>query len=239
MAIDNRTAVSDSGFFVRQDTAVDPAATRTGRPIRVLAADDHPLFLRALGLTIQASPALKLVAVAEDGVQALAKAQEYRPDVTVLDMRMPELDGREVLTQLRRSGLPTRTLFLSEYVADEVVQRALRGGDCGFMPKSATGAEICAAIIMLARGEPVDPGSIASQFSARRGERGRRYLHLTPREMGIVELMADGGTAQVIADRLNLALPTVKTHIQHVYLKLGVNGRGAAIAEAMRRGLLT
>ncbi len=140
-------------------------------------------------------------------------------------MRMPRLDGRELVRRVSQSELATRVLFVSEYHGGELVLQALTAGGAGYLSKSAGAVEICSAIVAIARGDAVLPSDIGT--------------HLTARELGVLELIAEGESANIIVQRLHLAVPTVKTHIQNLYAKLGVNDRGSAVAEAMRRGVLS
>jgi two-component system nitrate/nitrite response regulator NarL len=206
--------------------------------IRVVVADDHPLFLGALKRTIESSDALTLLGGASDGQEALDMIRRHRPDVAVLDMRMPKLDGREVMRRLREEQPVTRVLFISEYIGGELVLQALTAGAAGYLPKSSTPDEICDAIVRISRGESVLPAEIGTGLAGTLRDRGHSGTHLTARELGVLELIAEGESANMIADRLHLAVPTVKSHIQNLYAKLGVNDRGAAVAEAMRRGLI-
>jgi two-component system nitrate/nitrite response regulator NarL len=206
--------------------------------ISVVVADDHPLFRAALAEIIGSNPRLQVVATASDGQEALDQIRLHSPDVAVLDMRMPRLDGREVMRRLRQSELQTRVLFVSEYHGGEVVLQALTAGAAGYLSKSATGAEICSSIEKIAGGDAVLPSDIGTDLASTLRERGHSGTHLTARELEVLGLIAEGESANVIARRLDLAVPTVKTHLQNLYAKLGVNDRGAAVAEAMRRGLL-
>jgi len=208
-------------------------------PVRVVVADDHPLYLEALSQTIERRDGLMLVATATDGEGALEIVRSHKPDVAVLDMRMPKLDGREVVRRLRETEPATRVLFISEYSGGELVLQALTAGAAGYLPKSASGDEICAAIARISRGESVLPAEIGNELAGTLRERGSIGTHLTAREINVLELIAEGEPATMIAERLHLAVPTVKSHIQNLYAKLGVNDRGAAVAEAMRRGLLS
>jgi two-component system, NarL family, nitrate/nitrite response regulator NarL len=207
--------------------------------VRVVVADDHPLFLGALSRTIEACSALTLLAGGRDGQEALDMIRLHRPDVAVLDMRMPRLDGREVMRRLREDQPVTRVLFISEYIGGELVLQALTAGAAGYLPKSSSPEEICDAIIRIARGESVLPAEIGTELAGTLRDRGQSGMHLTARELGVLALIAEGESANMIADRLHLAVPTVKSHIQNLYAKLGVNDRGAAVAEAMRRGLIS
>jgi two-component system nitrate/nitrite response regulator NarL len=208
-------------------------------PITVVVADDHPLFLRALGETVQSCGGMKLLASAADGQQALDMVQRHRPDVVVLDMRMPKLDGREVMRRVRASEPDTRVLFISEYHGGELVLQALTAGAAGYLPKSASPEEICEAIFKISRGESVLPSEVGTELAGTLRDRGYAGTHLTARELNVLALIAEGESANMIAERLHLAVPTVKSHIQNLYAKLGVNDRGAAVAEAMRRGLMS
>ena len=116
--------------------------------------------------------------------------------------------------------------------------QALTAGGAGYLSKAATGEQICAAIATIAGGDAVLPSDIGTELASTLRERGETGTRLTGRELDVLELIAEGASAGVIAERLTAAVPTVKTHIQNLYAKLGVNDRGAAVAEAMRRGLL-
>jgi two-component system nitrate/nitrite response regulator NarL len=215
-----------------------PKSNPSGR-VTVVIADDHPLFRAALTETIASSDKLEVVATASDGQEALEMIRDHSPDVAVLDMRMPRLDGREVVRRVRQAELPTRVLFVSEYHGGELVLQALTAGGAGYLPKSASAAEICDSIVRIANGDAVLPSEIGNDLASTLRERGDTGTRLTARELGVLELIAEGESANIIAQRLHLAVPTVKTHIQNLYAKLGVNDRGAAVAEAMRRGLLS
>jgi two-component system nitrate/nitrite response regulator NarL len=208
-------------------------------PVSVIVADDHPLFLRALSETVASCAGLELVASAANGQDALDLVLAHQPDVAVLDMRMPKLDGREVMRRLREAQPDTRVLFISEYHGGELVLQALTAGAAGYLPKSASPDEICDAIIRISRGESVLPSQIGTELAGTLRDRGYSGTHLTARELSVLELIAEGESANMIADRLHLAVPTVKSHIQNLYAKLGVNDRGAAVAEAMRRGIIS
>ena len=220
-----------------------PAAAITapvaGDRVTVIVADDHPLFRAALTETIASSDELEVVATASDGQEALELIRLHEPAVAVLDMRMPRLDGREVVRRLRQTDITTRVLFVSEYHGGELVLQALTAGGAGYLSKAASADEICSSIVRIARGDAVLPSDIGTDLASTLRERGDTGTRLTARELGVLELIAEGESANVIAQRLHLAVPTVKTHIQNLYAKLGVNDRGAAVAEAMRRGLLT
>jgi two-component system nitrate/nitrite response regulator NarL len=208
------------------------------RPISVVVADDHPLYREALREAIEANRGLQLLAVAGDGEQALETIMRLEPDVALLDMRMPGLHGKDVAYRLRQREVSTRVLFISEYHAGDLVLQAFTAGGVGYLAKTATIEEIYTAIELVATGEAVLPSDVGGDLASALSMPGTSAARLSAREQCVLELLADGDTATAIAERLHLAVPTVKTHIQNLYAKLGVGNRGAAVAEAMRRGLV-
>ncbi len=207
--------------------------------IRVVIADDHPLYRTGLVDTVKRRPELELVGQADDGTAALEKIRTLTPDVCVLDVKMPGLSGVEVLKALEREGLDTRVVFVSAYFDSDVVYGALGSGASGYLSKDSTGEEICDALVAASRGATTlgsdVQAAVALEIRRRSGDQERL---LTPREDEILRLTADGMSAPDIARKLHLGATTVKTHLQRVYEKLGVSDRAAAVAEAMRRGIL-
>jgi two-component system, NarL family, nitrate/nitrite response regulator NarL len=211
----------------------------TGSPVRVLVADNHPLYREAVATAIRRTPGLDLVAEECDGRRALHALREIEPDVALLDMRMPELDGLQVLNALVREGLRTRVVFLSAHTDGGTVYAAVGAGASGYLSKDAAADAVCDAVAVVARGGTVLPpeaqDGIAAEIRSRAGD--ERPL-LTPREQEVLKLAADGCSAPEMAKRLHLSQGTIKSHLQHLYQRLGVSDRAAAVAEAMRRGLL-
>jgi two-component system nitrate/nitrite response regulator NarL len=207
--------------------------------IRVLIADDHPLYRTGLVDTVKRRPELELVAQAEDGAAALDGIRSSDPDVCVLDVKMPGLGGVEVLKTLEREGADVRVVFVSAYYDSDVVYGALGSGAAGYLSKDATGDEICDALVAASHGRTTlgadVQAAVAREIRRRSGDEERL---LTPREDQILRMTADGMSAPDIARCLHLGATTVKTHLQRVYEKLGVSDRAAAVAEAMRRGIL-
>ncbi len=205
----------------------------------MLVADDHPLFREALADTIDQRPELELLAKVASGREALSTIRGTTPEVAVLDMKMPELDGMEVVDAVTRDELPTRVLLLSAFVDSALAYRALGAGAAGYLSKDSTGEHICEAILAVARGETVlDPEVQAGVAREIRMRAEDERPALTPREREILRLTADGCSAPQIAEQLYLSPTTVRTHLQHLYEKLGVSDRAAAVAEAMRQRLL-
>jgi two-component system, NarL family, nitrate/nitrite response regulator NarL len=207
---------------------------------RVLVADDHPMYRHGLVDTIRRRPELELVGTAEEGRDALARIKELAPDVALLDVQMPGLGGLDVLRAIERDGLPAKVLFVSAFFDSEIVYAALAGGAAGYLSKDSSGGQICDSIAAIARGQTVlgPEVQIALAREIRRRSPDGEAALLTPREREILSLTANGLGASEIAGRLHLGTTTVKTHLQRAYEKLGVSDRAAAVAEAMRRGLL-
>jgi len=206
---------------------------------RVVIADDHPLFRDGLARRIKERPELELIGEASDGLAALDAIRELRPDVAVLDIKMPGLDGLRVAAAVARDELQTRVVIMSAYVESAVVFKALAAGARAFLSKDADRRDVCETIIAVARGEVVLPPTVHSglveQIRARAGE---DQPSLTAREREVLALIAGGASAPQIGRRLHLSTGTVKTHLSNLYEKLGVSDRAAAVAEAMRRGML-
>ena len=207
---------------------------------RVLIADDHPLFREAIARVIADHQELELVAEATDGKDALAKIRELSPDVAVIDVRMPGLNGSDVLVALRENGLATRVVFLSAFLDSKTVYDAVAAGASAYLSKEADSAEIVRAIWAAARGEtilgPEVQTGLAEQIRLR--EESDARPRLSEREHEVLRLIAQGLSAPEIGERIHLSTATVKTHLQHLYEKLGVSERAAAVAEGMRRGLV-
>jgi two-component system nitrate/nitrite response regulator NarL len=212
---------------------------RQKRRISVLIADDHPVFRQGLVDAIQGRPELELAGQADNGKSALAEIQRLEPDVAVIDMKMPGLDGMEVMKAVVDDELKTRVLFLTGFLEGAIAYEAVEAGARGYISKDSSSDVICDAIAAVASGEVVMGAEI--QNSIAQEIRRRAPVEKSPlseREREIVELTADGHSVADIAERLYLSPATVKTHLQRVYQKLGVSDRAAAVAEAMRRGLV-
>jgi two-component system, NarL family, nitrate/nitrite response regulator NarL len=209
------------------------------RRVRVLAADSHPLYRDALSRAIKERPELELVGHARDGREALAAIGTEQPDVAVLDRSLGGLTGEQILNAIGRDSLPTRVVMIAAEPDPGLVYTAIANGAAGYLTKDADARELCEAISAVARGKTVLAPQLQTGIA---GEIRLRAVDerpfLSDREREILKLVAEGMSAPQIGRRLHLATATVKTHLHHLYEKLGVGERAAAVAEAMRRGLL-
>lgn len=205
----------------------------------VVVADDHPVYREGLTRAIGQRADLELVGEASDGRAALDTIKDLRPAVALLDVKMPGLDGLQVLHAIRRDDLRTAVVLVSAHAAEDLVYQSIAGGASGFVGKQADRDEICDTVAAAARGEvrlpPEIQGQLVRQIQLRAENDAPR---LTTREREVLTMIADGLSAPDIAERLTLSPATVKSHLQTLYEKLDVNDRAAAVATAMRAGLL-
>jgi two-component system nitrate/nitrite response regulator NarL len=207
--------------------------------VSVVVADDHPFFRDGVTRGLVQSGRLRVVGEAATGREALELIRQECPAVALVDQQMPDLDGLDVTRAVVRDGLPTRVLLLSAFTDSAVVYQALECGAAGYLSKAARRAEIVDAVLRVARGRTVVPpdlaAGLAEQIRLRADTAGPP---LSERERQVLQGFARGRSVPQLAAELYLGVSTVKTHTQRLYEKLGVNDRAAAVAEAMRRGLL-
>jgi DNA-binding NarL/FixJ family response regulator len=217
--------------------------------IRVLLADDEPLVRTGIGLILSAEPSIEVVGAVGDGNEALAGVRELKPDVVVMDVRMPGMDGVEATRHIIDSP-PTgqsvpAVLVLTTYHADEAVRSSLRAGASGFLLKDAAPDELVSAIHAVAAGEAwLDPAvakRLLAEFKGRPESplpSSEQIARLTQREREVLVLLAHGLTNATIANHLFIAEATVKTHVNRLLMKMGLHDRAAAVAAAYRTGLV-
>ncbi|TDD26421.1 response regulator [Nonomuraea diastatica] len=200
--------------------------------LRLLIADDHPIVRDGLRAALGGEPDMEVVGEAADGAQAVRLAAELRPDVVLMDLRMPGMDGVSAIREL--SGTGPRVLVLTTFDTD--VLPALEAGASGYLLKDAPPDELVRAVRATHEGETVLAPSVAGRLAndLRRPTRGR----LSKRELEVLRLVAGGATNKEAAADLFISEASVKTHLLHVYAKLDVRDRASAVAEAYRRGLL-
>lgn len=204
--------------------------------IRLVVADDHPIVRAGLTGLVATQPDFELVGEAANGAEAIAVTLRTRPDVLLVDLQMPGVDGigaiRAVLAELPL----VRVLVLTTYDSDGDVLRAVEAGATGYLLKEAPSEELFRAIRATARGESALSPSVASRLVGR--ARRTNDQALSPRELEVLALVARGTSNKLIARDLRISETTVKTHLLHIFTKLGVDDRTAAVTLAMRRGML-
>lgn len=201
--------------------------------VRVLVADDHPVVRHGIIANVKPQPDMIVVAEAGDGVEALALIKEHLPDVVLLDLRMPRMDGLDVLAEAKKSRLPCKTIIMTTFDSEEDVQRAMKAGARGYLLKDSTQEEILDAIRRVSLGETYLPARIVQKVAE-----GMRKPELSPREVEVLQWVAAGKSNKEIGAQLFIAEGTVKTHVKNLLEKLAVVGRTAAIREAVHRGLV-
>src|SRR2546421_1155236 len=199
----------------------------------VLVVDDHALLRTGVANIINQEPDLQVVAEAGNGVEAVAAYERYHPDVTLLDLRMPVMEGVEAVRQIRERDPRARVIVLTTYDTDHDIARALKAGAKAYIPKDISADDLISCIHDVLAGKTY----LAPAAAAKLAE-GVTRVQLTPREMATLRLMADGKTNKEIANDLSISERTVKTHLGHLFAKLAVTNRTEAIKVATRRGLV-
>jgi DNA-binding NarL/FixJ family response regulator len=206
----------------------DPAAK-----IRVLIVDDHPLMRIGLRTQIDAEPDLQVVAEAGDGPSAIAAHDQHRPDITLLDLRLPGMDGPEIITIIRKRDPHARFIILTTYDADEDVYRAVQAGARGYLLKGTFAEGIMEAIRNVNAGRRLISPEVATRLADRVSS-----PQLSSREVAVLELVAKGMSNKEIGAALFVAAATVKYHLKNIYLKLGASDRTEAALLAAQRGII-
>ena len=199
----------------------------------VLVVDDHALVRRGVVNIIAHEPDLRVVAEASNGMEALEAYAKHRPDVTLLDLRMPVMEGVEAVRQIRALDPNAKVIVLTTYDTDEDITRALKAGAKAYVLKDITADDLIACIHDVLAGKTY----LAPAAAAKLAE-GMARVQVTPRELSALRLMADGKSNKEIANTLAISERTVKTHLGHLFEKLGVTSRTEAIKVASRRGLV-
>jgi DNA-binding NarL/FixJ family response regulator len=210
--------------------------------MRVLIADDHTMVRESLVSVLQADGDVQVVAQASDGVEALEKALQLRPDVVVVDLSMPRLGGLEVVRRLRAQLPTTRVLVLTMHQEDEYVLQAVRAGASGYLVKDSAAAELLAAVRSLHAGHghfgPQAARTMAVQLQHPERTLDDPYGRLTTREREVLHLIAEGMTTKEIARRLGISAKTAENHRGHVLEKLDMRNTAELVRYALRKGLL-
>ena len=201
--------------------------------IRVFTVDDHPLMMAGIAGTINAEPDMRVVAQASDGDQALAGFRKYGPDVTLMDIRMPNINGIDAITAIRAEFLRARIVVLTTAGGDIQALRAFKAGAVGYLLKNLLRTELVDTIRLVHRGQRRIPPEIAQQLAEHAADDA-----LTPRELDVLRGIVKGHSNKAIAIKLNIVEHTVKNHIKSILSKLDANDRTGAAMIAIRRGYI-
>jgi DNA-binding NarL/FixJ family response regulator len=205
-------------------------------PVRLLIADDHPIVRAGFEGMLAGQPDLEVVGEAENGEEAVTLAQRLRPDVVLMDLRMPVVDGVEATNRIKEEDPKANILVLTTYDSDADILRAIEAGATGYLLKDTPREDLFRAIRAAARGEPVLAPSVTARLMQRAQTPARTAL--SGREIEVLELVARGGSNKELARDLHLSEATVKSHLIHIFDKLGVTDRTAAVTVALEKGIL-
>ncbi|MFJ4775250.1 response regulator [Streptomyces sp. NPDC088762] len=218
------------------DGTAAPDGTGIDGRIRIIVVDDHTVMRAGVVALLAPEPSIAIVGEADNGQQAVALVASLRPDVALVDLRMPVMDGVAATAEIAAGPAPTRVLILTTYDTDEEIERAVEAGAVGYLLKDTTREQLVAAIRSAARGETVLAPRVAERLVAKM--RRPAPVALTARELDVLSAVADGLSNADIGKRLVIAEATVKTHLLRVFAKLDVSDRTHAVVTAMERGLL-
>jgi two-component system NarL family response regulator len=202
--------------------------------IRVLIVDDHSIVRQGLATIINRDPEMTVIAQAEDGQQAIAYFSEHQPDVTLMDLRMPQMGGVEAITAICTQFKPARIMVLTTYDGDEDIYRGLQAGAKGYLLKDAKPNELLNAIRMVHRGQQYIPPEVGAKLVQRMSN-----PELSARELEVLGLMGQGMSNLEIATALTIGESTVKSHVNRILSKLGVSDRTQAVIIAVKRGIVS
>jgi DNA-binding NarL/FixJ family response regulator len=205
----------------------------TACPLRLLIVDDHRLLRKGIARLLDLEPGMTVVAEAGNGEEAVEQFRRHTPDVTLMDLELPRLDGVEAITAIRREFPNARVIALTMYQGDEDIHRAVQAGAVAYLLKDTVPEVLVRVIRDVHDGRRVFPPEILAAIERRAGQPA-----LTSREVQVLELLAEGRRTKEIAAALGVTIDTANAHIKNIYSKFAVHGRGAVVSEAIRRGFI-
>ncbi|MBL7165643.1 MAG: response regulator transcription factor [Dehalococcoidales bacterium] len=209
--------------------------------MKVLIADDHPVVREGLSAMLKKQPDIEVVGEAENGRECVEKTRKLRPDIVLMDLRMPEMDGVEAMRQIAATNPEVRFIVLTTYDNDEYIFKGIEAGARAYLLKDSPREELFKAIRAVHRGESLIQPAVAGKVLDRFAELSRQVQApeaLSDREVEVIKLMAEGAANKEIAVSLHISESTVKTHIQTIFQKLGVSERTGAVTQAIRKGII-
>ena len=201
--------------------------------IRILSVDDHPLLREGIALLIESQPDMVLVGQAANGREAIEQFRQHRPDVTLMDLRLPDMSGIDALIAIRTENPAACVVMLTTFEGDVEIQRALEAGARGYLLKTTPAKELVEVIRQTHAGKKRIPAEVAAHLAEHMGDEA-----LTPREVEVLKYLSEGNRNKDIGELLSISEETVKVHIKHIMEKLDASDRTQAVAIAVRRGII-
>ncbi|MEM9089914.1 MAG: response regulator transcription factor [Cyanobacteria bacterium P01_F01_bin.53] len=202
-------------------------------PIQVLVVEDHNVVREGIVAILNQQENITVIAEAKNGREAIALHATHQPDITLMDLRMPKMEGLDAIVKIREASPNARIIILTTYDTDEDIYRGLQAGARGYLLKDATAKDLAKAVRQVHKGKRFIPSNVAMKLADR-----METDELTNRERDVLQLMVLGSSTAGLAEALNISEGTVKFHVGHIFQKLGVNDRTQAVVVALRRGLV-